>query len=116
MVIKQDYTHENIDGTSTGTTELGPVAIMEEGATARVKKVVVEQQGASDVEFNVNFGGQAVFSDTQTVSANNTFEEFTPDQNFYEGPSFASLEFDVTSPGSSTPVRAGATVEVQTDE
>lgn len=116
MTIRQDYTHENVTATSTGQTELGPAQIHQFGGTVYAKRVAVEQQGATDAEWNVNLDGSAVFSATQTVSSSNTFETFVPDQNRYSSADPATVEADVTTAGSSGPLLFSVLLEVDEEE
>lgn len=108
---KQDYTHENITGTATGQTELGPVNIHRFGGAVKAVLVTARQDGATDAAFNVNLDGNAIFADSQQVAASNTFETFTPDQNRYASGANVSLQADVQTAGSSGPILMGVLLE-----
>lgn len=115
MTIRGDYTHENIDASGTGTTELGPVQIHRFGGAVYAKLVSVQQVDAADAEWNVNLNGNAIFSVTQTVSASNQFEEFIPDQNRHASGQGFSMDFEVTTAGTSTLI-AGVLLETAEHE
>lgn len=109
-MIRQDYTEQGIDGSATGTTELGPVQIHRFGGSVFAKLVACQQNDAADAEWNVNLDGNAIFSTTQSVSASNQFETFVPDQNRNASGAAPSLEFEVTTAGTSTLI-AGVLLE-----
>lgn len=94
--MKHDY-NGSVDATTIATTTIGFAQAQEFGGTGFVHKVVAEQEGANDAEFNVNVDGNAVFSSTQSVASADTPETFVPDQNrHYTGPS-VQVEIDVTA-------------------
>lgn len=109
--MRQDYTHESITATATGQTELGPVGIHLFGGTVQVVAVTARETSSADTGWNVNLGGNAIFSASQSVSSADTWETFIPDQNKRAAGENVSLEADVTASGTTGPLAMGVTLE-----
>lgn len=98
-MIRQDYTDNTLDPSTTGQTQLGPVSIHRFGGSVKAKLVTGLVGGAarSDLAFNVNLNQQAIFAATQVFSVSDQFETFVPNQNRSASGPNVGLEFDVTS-------------------
>lgn len=100
-MIRQDYTDNAIDPTTTGQTQLGPVNTHRFGGSVYAKLVTALVGGpGADMQFNVNLDQQAIFAATQTFSVSDQFETFVPDQNRHASGPNVGLEFDITSAAS----------------
>jgi hypothetical protein len=80
------HVHERngIAADDTDSEVIGHVAETFPEATAEIVALVVEQTSNSDGQWNVEVGGDALFSQEQGVSAADTPERFVPDQNQQE--------------------------------
>lgn len=117
-MIRQDYTDNTLDPSTTGQTQLGPVNIHRFGGTVEAK-IVTALAGAADLSWNVNLDGNAIFSATQVFSSAGIWEQFHPDQNRYASGSDVPMEFDVTSATSGAAIStlfASVLLETDADE
>jgi hypothetical protein len=99
-VSRQTLTKTEIDATTAGTTAIGHAGAAHPEATLELVTVIAEETGGNGGEFNVELGGNDVFSGEQSVGAAGTSERFTPDQNEYESDETADVAFDISSAGS----------------
>lgn len=82
---------------AAGRTVIGFLAEAFPNRTVEVKRVIAEQTGAADADFNVEAGGQDVFSGEQSVANADTPEGFSPDQNRYEASETSDIAVDVSN-------------------
>lgn len=91
------------DPTGTGTTALTPshIALPFPEAHAEVTRVIVEGNGSldDDTGFNVQLGGDQVFSTEQTYQQSDDPNPvgYTPDQNAFSSAEGDGIDFEVTT-------------------
>ena len=97
------HTHEEtgIAADNTDTDRIGVAGEAFPEASVEIVTVLVEQTSNSDAEWNIELNGNAVFSSEQTVSAADTVERFTPDQNRYTSDETAAIEINKSNAAAS---------------
>lgn len=100
--MSERHVHERmgITANSTGRTVIGHIAEAFPRDTVEVVRVVVEQLNAADADWNVELGGNDVFSAEQSVSSADTPEGFVPDQNRFDADETSQIALDVSTAGS----------------
>lgn len=112
--MQSDY-NADVTANTVQTHHIGFVQVHEYEGTSFVEKVVAEQTGNSDAEFNVLIDGSAIFSATQSVSVSDAPETLHPTQNRYAAGPSARLELDVTASASfSDQLRVGVLIDEKT--
>lgn len=100
-MIRAEYTKTDVDGQKTGSQLIGFVNIHEYGGAVKAKKVVVQQNGGSDAQWNIQLDGRDVFATTQSVTTSFTSEAFYPDQNLFASGETVPLRMSITSAAAS---------------
>lgn len=100
--MSQRHIHERMEIASdaTGQTVIDHIAEAWPRDTVEVVRVVVEQVGAADADWNVRLGDLEVFDGDQTVGAADTPEAFVPDQNRFGADEASQIALDVSTAGS----------------
>lgn len=91
-----DY-HTEVDAASTGRSVISFLGVHKFGSSVTVEEVTAEQTNNADADFNVELDGSDVFSGEQSVSAADTAETLTPDQNRHAAGDTPDLAVDVSS-------------------
>jgi len=103
--MSNEIIHEKtgIAADSAGRTVIGHLGELRPGSSlsgVKAVRVVVEQTGAADADFNIELGGSDLFNAEQSVDAADTAEGLTPDQNKYASDETDQIAVDVSSAGS----------------
>lgn len=95
--MQHDYTGD-VPADTINTVPVGHILVaLDFSSGAEIRRVAARQEGANDAEWNINVGGNAIFSSTQSVSTSDNTETFTPDQNTAIAASGDAIEVDVTA-------------------
>jgi hypothetical protein len=90
----------NDDPATADTTTICTLGSLFFTGPAEVTRVLCEQTGAADAQWNVELGGNDLFANEQSVDAADTVESFVPDQNEYSSTESDQLAVSVSTAGS----------------